>query len=386
MVTIAMTGSACDDTEKEKPVDALFVSQIRVALSVDGGRETIAVNASAAWSAEPSADWIVLSVAENTITIVAESNPGEEIRTAEVIVATTTCREVVTVTQEGIEAGSSMKLYYDPAKCVMDSEGAEFTATIIASGDWEAWVDNDWFVLDVDRRAGLIRVSVPVNEDASYRVARLSVSSGGSTRLIGLSQQPRSENPYFQLTGTWNMGASLWIYNNKYLQGGSYLSCRFVADKYNSTYEMWDLGLKGSGMYVAYQPDEGIVNAPLGTYVGASSSYMYYLCAFALTEDSVLLSFEGALLFEPTVNGMQMSCSLGEDYPFFGIVGYNGMNYVLFSNIYYALCEGVTLTPATGDTAVSAFSAETDIESGFSDASRKRGHLRLERSQCTFLK
>jgi len=191
-----------------------------------------------------------------------------------------------------------------------------------------------------------------------------------------LTQQTRSENGFYALEGSWNWSAPAWFYGNEILGGGINTSCRLEAYIYNQQYKLWDLFLNGIGLYVTYSPETGEVTIPLGWSVGYNDSYMFYLCGVDVNSRN--LTFEGALTLVPDAGKLLVKSSVSDQYPYVGIVGYNGQVYTLFNNLCYAVIEGSVLEKNADQRSVSAIEYEQIIPATGSNNSRKRGNATFE--------
>ncbi len=310
--------------------------------------------------------------------MIIKSGPNVEdsVRAAEIFVATSTVSETIQVKQEGWDIESSLKLFYDEEGCLLDSEGDEFTVTVMADMDWEVVADNVWFTVDKQKEANRFTVAVPQNEGSQQQRTVLTVTAGYATRQIELTQQTRSENGFYALEGSWNWSAPAWFYGNEILGGGINTSCRLEAYIYNQQYKLWDLFLNGIGLYVTYSPETGEVTIPLGWSVGYNDSYMFYLCGVDVNSRN--LTFEGALTLVPDAGKLLVKSSVSDQYPYVGIVGYNGQVYTLFNNLCYAVIEGSVLEKNADQRSVSAIEYEQIIPATGSNNSRKRGNATFE--------
>lgn len=369
----------CKETEESILVDALLLSNNRIAVDSYGGSTTIAITSSSKWKATTAAEWIECIPDSSHLVIRVKPNAEDSIRSAEILVATSTISEVIEVKQEGMNSGTSFRLFYDESKCVMDSEGDEFTVTVMADTDWEVTVDNVWFTIDRREEANRFTVTVPQNQGTEQQRAILTVTAGYVTRRIELIQQTRSENGFYALEGLWNWNASAWFYGNEILGNGVNASCRLEAYVYNQQYKLWDLFLNGIGMFVTYNPETAEVTLPLGWAVGSNTSYVFYLCGVNI--DTKNLTFEGALTLIPDAGKLTVKSSVSDMYPYVGIVGYNGQTYTLFNNLCYVLTEGSVLEKAAEQSAVSAVAKanyEKIIPGIQGNNVRKRGYATFE--------
>lgn len=366
----------CKETEESIMVDTLLLSSNRVAMASNGGRTTIAITSSSQWKATTTAEWIECIPDENCLIIKAGPNVEDSVRAAEIFVATSTVSETIQVKQEGWDIESSLKLFYDEEGCLLDSEGDEFTVTVMAGMDWEVVADNVWFTVDKQKESNRFTVTVPRNEGSQQQRTVLTVTAGYATRQIELTQQTRSENGFYALEGSWNWSAPAWFYGNEILGGGINTSCRLEAYIYNQQYKLWDLFLNGIGLYVTYSPETGEVTIPLGWSVGYNDSYMFYLCGVDVNSRN--LTFEGALTLVPDAGKLLVKSSVSDQYPYVGIVGYNGQVYTLFNNLCYAVIEGSVLEKNADQRSVSAIEYEQIIPATGSNNSRKRGNATFE--------
>ncbi len=369
--------SGCKETDESIMVDTLLLSSNRFAVASNGGSTIVAITSSSEWKATAEATWITCTSDSNYLTIKVEPNVEEAIRTAEIAVATSTMSENIIVKQEGMHSGASFELVYDESHCTMDSEGAEFTVTVIADVDWKAEADNSWFTVEVNKEASRFSVKAPQNAGDERQHTTLTVSAGYVTQQIELSQQTRSENVFYALEGVWNWNAPSWYYGNEILGEGVNASCRLETYVYNQQYKLLDLFLTGSGLYVTYDPQTGGFTIPLGWSVGYSDAYIFYICGVDI--ESRGLSFEGALTFVPESGKLVVKSDVSDKFPYVGIVGYNGQNYTLFNNICYALIDGSVLERSDSQSSVVQHAEYGQIISGEAmNHARKRGYATFE--------
>ncbi len=98
---------ACNDPVEPTPEVSLSVEPTEVVFEAEGGEQTVAVAANAAWTAEPSAEWITLDVTSGTegqdVKVTAAENEAEEAREGKVVFTAGEKKAELVVKQDAAE-------------------------------------------------------------------------------------------------------------------------------------------------------------------------------------------------------------------------------------------------------------------------------------------
>ena len=162
-----------------------------VGLSFDhpGGSKPVAVAYTGAWTATGQ-DWLTVSPAgstgSGTLTVTAAPNPAAESRTGTVTVTGNGASRTVSVTQAGAPATLSVSpgsLTYGPA---LQNQQLSITTNAIHT----VAVDQPWLYTAArpDRGSRTVDFQAAANPDARPRSGTITVSGGGLTRTVAVTQ------------------------------------------------------------------------------------------------------------------------------------------------------------------------------------------------------
>lgn len=370
LATVLFVGAGCSDDDDGEQVKLAF-SKRTAAFDAGGGSLSINVDAADVWSvAKPEADWLEAEYDEASIRLHAEANPAPEVRHAEVVVTTGDYTATIDVTQEPAEA---VKLNVKgPESYDFDSEGGKILVSVSSNAAWKASVDQTWCVLSADRNAGLITLSASVPNTGDKRLsATLTVEAGtetnGSKQTFELSQQMRSENPYFRVPGNFSIYAEHWMLKGVDQGAGTKGSCAIAEDVYNQYFNLSALTFEGQGnpleiesmtLNLPYNRADRYVSIPLGQRLAsfAEKDMDVYLVAINM-QTSSFTTASGAVTGIVSDDFQSITLrGLPSDYQTLGLITRkisDSSQIGMFGDIYYPSGDGIVLNRA----AVSASAA-----------------------------
>ena len=276
LAAVLFVGAGCSDDDDGEQVKLAF-SKRTAAFDAGGGDLSINVDAAGVWSvAKPEAGWLDADYDETSLRLHAEANPAPEVRRAEVVVTTENYSATIDVTQEPAEA---VKLVVKgPDSYAFDSEGGKILVSVSSNTAWKASVDQTWCALSTDQHTGLVTLTAAQPNTGDKRLtATLTVEAGtevnGSKQSFDLSQQMRSENPYFRVPGNYSIYAEHWMLRGVDQGAGTRGSCAIAEDAYNQYFRMTSFTLTGQGspleidamaLNLPYNREDRYVSIPLG--------------------------------------------------------------------------------------------------------------------------
>ena len=143
------------------------------------------------------------------------------------------------------------------------------------------------------------------------------------------------------MVGNWDLYSNQWVLGGQNIAAGSYVSFTIQEGVVKDTYVIRDLILNGMELEVYYNPEDGSMNIPLGSFVGMSTNGLYacYLCATNMTTGSVKSTMVTGTISEDyntiTLKGFEAGFGLG-------IIGKDGSSLASFSDLYYAAGSEIT--------------------------------------------
>lgn len=332
--------TACDDNDSAQ----LALSSPNAVFAVEGGKEVVGVFASSPWTAESQApDWCNVKTDASTLTITAIPNLTADIRTTTVTVSSAGAHAAVKVFQEPADTTTLSVLV--PDQYTFDSEGGSLTATVLTNRDWRASSDQEWCTVVSKPAARTFTLSVTPNEGETERNTTITIVAGPeenrSVQTFTLTQDIRANNPYYALTGNWNLYSDKWYYDGNVSGAGTHDGCFIEALVYNETLNIKDFIVEGTALEITYNKETTSVNIPIGWLIGNKGMMYYYLCAVNIPERKFASGEIKGLLSEDRKT-IQIT-GLPEGYDGIGIIGYSNMQYVMFSDLYYAAGSTIEL-------------------------------------------
>lgn len=359
-----LVGAGCSEDDDGGQVKLAFSKHAAV-FDADGGDVVINVDAAGVWSVaknDAEATWLDVTFDDLSIRLHAQANPTTEVRRSQIMVSTDGYEAPIEVAQEPAEA---VKLEVKgPESYLFDSEGGKLLLSVTSSAEWSAAVDQTWCSLEADPRGLLtITVSEP-NTGAERLTATLTVTAGdetnGARKTVALTQQMRSENPYFKIPGNYQIEADSWMLAGKDQGAGTRASCTIAEASYNQYFNMTALSFDGMSAPLAiealelnlpYSAENKTVSIPLGQRVATFEEKDMYLFLVAL--DMVNGRFStGSGAVEGVLSDDLQTITLEampDGYPTLGVVtrkisdtSKNGM----LGDIYFPTGDGIVLKRA----------------------------------------
>lgn len=288
--TLLLTG--CNKVD-ETVIYQLSLSETSAVFDMNGGASTISVNPfpeNEVWDAEyvDVQDWFTFTKSGSDLNVHASSNHSTDPRSGRIRLFSPTDRfepYEVSVLQEAAQPLSFSTTAADHA---FDSEGGEFTFTVVSNYDWSVTSDSQWLSVDVDKEAGKVKVSACANasEESLSAVLTVSAAEGSLKKTVQytVTQGTRAENPYFRLLGQWEITAAKWYYSpNGSLnnldynpnQEEYYLIFDLEEGEYGKTFIMKDFLYPGTSLEVRYDKESGNIVIPFGWTVLSYDVFLY---------------------------------------------------------------------------------------------------------------
>ncbi len=362
LTAVLLVGAGCSDDDDGAEVKLAFSKRAAV-FSAKGGDVVINVAAAGAWSvAQPEVSWLNVSSDEHSIQMHAQANPAPEVRRAEVVVLTDGYEAAIEVTQEPAVA---VELEVNgPDSYTFDSEGGRLLLSVEANASWNASIDQTWCSLSVDPKGLLTVIVTEPNVGTERLSATLTVTAGdevnGARKTVALTQQMRSENPYFKVADDYQIEAGSWMLAGVDQGAGMRASCTIAEASYNEYFNMSRLSFDGLSnpltiealeLSLPYDVENKTVSIPLGQRVATFEEKDMYLYLVAL--DMVKGRFStGSGAVEGTLSDDMQTITLAampDGYPTLGVVmrkisdtSKNGM----LGDIYFPSGDGIILKRA----------------------------------------
>lgn len=341
--------TACDDDDSTQ----LALSSPNAVFSVEGGKEVLGVFSSTFWKAESQApDWCKVKTDATTLTITATPNIATDIRTTTITVTSEGSNAMIKVFQEPADTTTLSVIV--PDHYTFDSEGGNLTATVITNRDWMVSTNQEWCTAVSNPSARTFTISVPPNKGETERSSTVTVMAGPeenrSVQTFILTQDIRANNPYYAIVGSWNLYSDEWYYDGNTTGAGTHYSCSIEALVYNETLNIKDFIIEGTSLEITYNKEVTSVNIPIGWLIGNKGSVYYYLCAVNIPERKFSTGEIKGILSED-LKTIRIT-ELPEGYDGLGIIGYTNMQYVMFSDLYYAAGSTIELQKTSPNNAL----------------------------------
>lgn len=317
---------------------ALRLSDSSCAFPASGGRRTVTVatdrDSFAVELAGPDADRFSVEPQADRFALVAGPNAEARALEAEALVRAGNVTLRIGIAQAPAAGGLSVKPA--PESWEFYSDGGTFTATVSAPGEWSAESDASW----CEAAAGdaLLTVTAAPNE-GGQREANVTVTCGAEAVRLRFVQGTAAENPYCRLAGRWELWCDGWMYGDELSGEGTHTGCTLEVLEPWETFSVRNLFVDGTSIEAYYDPQARTLTVPLGWSV-LHRYYYYYLCT---VNTSTLQFGPGTLTGAVADDGLSVSFTGLEDGWGLGLVGYDGAQYVKFSDVWYAVSGNLTL-------------------------------------------
>lgn len=339
--------------EETLVVSSLSLSHKAAVFDATGGTTTIYVcpfPATESWAAKgDTEEWFSYSIDGDMLNITASENLMTSSRRSEIIVTSPSSSFedcAIAIIQEGATA---VELSHSAAEAyAFDSEGSSYTFNITSNYAWSISVDADWITV-VDDKSGRVMLIAEANTALVDRTATATITAGkGDNTLsasIALSQSTRDKNPYFKLTGKWEITADKWFYTTNgslnSMDGSPSASQYFlifdiVEGTYNETLYMRDFLYPGTSLEVRYNPATESFIIPFGWSVYAYEVFLYITLINANQFSYAALEVEVEPSADYTILTPKMPGVSGYNYVGFGLWSYgdSGQKEAFGSNMY----------------------------------------------------
>lgn len=339
--------------EETLVVSSLSLSHKAAVFDATGGTTTIYVcpfPATESWAVKgDTEEWFSYSIDGDMLNITASENLMTSSRRSEIIVTSPSSSFedcAIAIIQEGATA---VELSHSAAEAyAFDSEGSSYTFNITSNYAWSISVDADWITV-VDDKSGRVMLIAEANTALVDRTATATITAGkGDNTLsasIALSQSTRDKNPYFKLTGKWEITADKWFYTTNgslnSMDGSPSASQYFlifdiVEGTYNETLYMRDFLYPGTSLEVRYNPATESFIIPFGWSVYAYEVFLYITLINANQFSYAALEVEVEPSADYTILTPKMPGVSGYNYVGFGLWSYgdSGQKEAFGSNMY----------------------------------------------------
>jgi hypothetical protein len=169
----------------------LWVSTESILYDADGGNKTMTINTNANWSFDSVlADWLSINPesgsGNSAVTITASSNPSDQPRSTVISVSGGgITREI------SIEQAATTWLTLSSNELIIPREGTALYVDVSSNVDWSVSKVGDWINVTPTSGSndGELTVSAIVNTSTSSRTGSVTVSGGGLTRTMTVTQE-----------------------------------------------------------------------------------------------------------------------------------------------------------------------------------------------------
>ena len=159
-----------------------------------GGSSTLSIISNTHWMLSDFPSWITLSATNGkgdaTVNVTATENTSAGQRTSQMYLTIDgkTTKTAISLTQYGKSINVS------PTSLAFTSSSSIQNVTITSDGKWEASTSNSWITLNPssDTGNGTLKVSVTENMSVNTRSGSITISMGGKTTTIGVTQGSKS--------------------------------------------------------------------------------------------------------------------------------------------------------------------------------------------------
>jgi len=204
--------------EEDKPSASLLVSTQSISADGNGGNYSFDITCDDAWTISTDQSWCTVSPASGrgnmTITVNVAQNTSAQLRTAIITVKLGNVSATITVTQAGVTETANLTV--SPMSYNFASEGGTSSSFKVTSNQsWTVTKSDTWLTRSKSSGSnnGSFTITAAANTAAVERTATVTVSGGGITRTINLTQDRQLGLPpiggmvYVQ-GGTFTMGCT----------------------------------------------------------------------------------------------------------------------------------------------------------------------------------
>ena len=210
-----VAATACLLVGCRKPVEVSFgVQSLNVV--AEGGNYTVELKSNGDWNIGSTADWLTVSpISGNgsaTLTLVAQPNPSEQVRSVEIRATTKDNTASLTISQEGTPTGEDPGgedpehyLTVTPNELQFVCTGEDKVITIECDEAWSIVDDTDWIAFDKTEGEGNDEVVVTVGENPLHEMRSAEIefrSTSGNSAVINVSQEASPLQHFLNVTPT----------------------------------------------------------------------------------------------------------------------------------------------------------------------------------------
>lgn len=218
--TVLLAAFAWSCKKEEKVTDAVTIKTDETTVSVEGGVVSIALNATVAWTAKSSQNWVTISPASGnagdaTIKASVLKNDTNDNRNAEITITAGTAKATYNLVQSQKDAVEVPTKEFTIAAEggvveIPVSSNVDLTVLIPESVDWIKQTEpnskgmiDDIIYLMVDETHLYIQdpETGVIEEDAIARTAKVTITDGTLKQEVEISQ--KAFYPYFEYAGDW---------------------------------------------------------------------------------------------------------------------------------------------------------------------------------------
>lgn len=188
----------------KKPVEVSFGVQSQT-IAAEGGTYTIELLSNGDWNITNTAEWMTVSPTSGngdaTLTLVAQPNTLQQVRSAEIQAATKDNTASLTVTQEYTPSIHPEEHYLTltPTEVEMAYTGGSATIALECDEGWMVDAGADWLRLDRTDGNGNERLTLTVVENTSFtsRLAEVKFVSASDCSAILVVRQEGAPDPHY---------------------------------------------------------------------------------------------------------------------------------------------------------------------------------------------
>jgi hypothetical protein len=187
------------------PANTLTVSPTMLDFTASGETKTIAVTSNVSWTAGKDTSWITVSPASGsnngTISVAVEANTETNSRTGTVTVTGGGITRTVSITQAAYVPPTNT-LTVSPATLDFTASGETKSVTVTSNVNWAASKDAAWITVSPASGSnnGTVSVTAEANTEISSRTGTVTISGGGLTHTIAVTQAADVTTPSPVLT------------------------------------------------------------------------------------------------------------------------------------------------------------------------------------------
>lgn len=286
LIPIAMVVSCSKDDDA-----VLKLSDNSCAFDHKGGVKTIMVATDKeTWEAKlvsGEAEHFILDQQEDRLVISALENNTTASLSASIEVKAGNSSMFINVTQAFATESRSLEIF--PNKETLTAKVIEHEIIIVVKsvGDWVVSSDKTWCKPIAEYKNNRAIIKLEANDTQDIRTAEVTFQIKGDESIkktITINQNDTSRDPYFALTGMWDVYCNDWIINDgkefTSIGEGSFVQARFRTQVPYERFTMTDMYIPSSVGEVYFNPDNMTITIPLGWQIIADNTYSYCLLKF----------------------------------------------------------------------------------------------------------